>query len=134
MIGLLVKKQFKELFGGLSKKSDGTARKKGSKVGYVILYIVLFIIYAGMFATFCLSVCGIFHEAGMDWAYFTLTFIAAAFIGLVGSIFTAYSALYNAKDNEFLLSMPLKPSQILFARMLTAGFFNWEKNTSGGTT
>lgn len=124
MIGLLVKKQFKELFGGLSKKSDGTARKKGSKVGYVILYIVLFIIYAGMFATFCLSVCGVFHEAGMDWAYFTLTFIAAAFIGLVGSIFTAYSALYNAKDNEFLLSMPLKPSQILFARMLTIYLFS----------
>ena len=124
MIGLLVKKQFKELFGNMSKKSDGTARKKGAKIGYIILFVFLFVIYAGMYASFSVSACGVFHMVDMDWAYFAMSFIAAAIIGLVGSIFTAYSALYNAKDNDLLLSMPLKPSQILFARMLTIYLFS----------
>ena len=124
MIRLLVKKQFKELFGNFAKKADGTARSRGSRIGYIILFALMFVIYAGMFASLCISICDIFHMVGLDKAYFTMGFIAAAMIGLVGSIFTAYSALYNAKDNEFLLSMPIKPAQILFARMLTIYLFS----------
>lgn len=124
MIRLLVKKQFKELFAGFTKKADGTARKKSTRVAYLVLFVFLFLIYAGMFATLCVSVCEVFHMAGLDWAYFAMSFTAAAVIGLVGSVFTAYSALYNAKDNDFLLSMPLKPRQILFARMLTIYLFS----------
>ena len=42
MIRLLVKKQFKELFGSFGKKPDGTARSRGSRIAYIILFIVYY--------------------------------------------------------------------------------------------
>ena len=123
MVRLLVKKQFRELFGNLYKKADGSRRSKGAVILYAAAFVFLFLIFAGMFAAMCASVCDIFHEAGLDWAYFGLAYLVAAVIALVGSVFTTYSALYNAKDNDLLLSMPIKSSQILFARMLTVYLF-----------
>ena len=35
----------------------------------------------------------------------------------IGSVFTAKSQLFEAKDNELLLSMPVPPGMILLSRM-----------------
>ncbi|MBO4411803.1 MAG: hypothetical protein J5794_06425, partial [Lachnospiraceae bacterium] len=38
-------------------------------------------------------------------------------LGLFGSVFITYNTLYKAKDNEFLLAMPIAPWKILFTRI-----------------
>ena len=38
-------------------------------------------------------------------------------MGVVGSVFITYSTLYQAKDNDLLLSMPIPVSKILFTRL-----------------
>jgi ABC-2 type transport system permease protein len=52
---------------------------------------------------------------------FAVTNFAMMFIG---SIFAAKAQLYEAKDNELLLSMPIPPSAILASRMLTLLLIN----------
>ena len=88
MVRLLVKKQFRELFGNLYKKADGSRRSKGAVILYAAAFVFLFLIFAGMFAAMCASVCDIFHEAGLDWAYFGLAYLVALVIYQVGSLFT----------------------------------------------
>jgi ABC-2 type transport system permease protein len=39
-------------------------------------------------------------------------------LSVLGSVFTTQSQLYDAKDNELLLSMPIKPGMILLSRMV----------------
>ena len=58
----------------------------------------------------------------IDWAggiYFIIVGVFTAAIGLIGGMFSTYSILYCAKDNETLLAMPFKPSDILLSRMLS---------------
>lgn len=120
MFRALLKKQFSEV-GALYFRSGkkGKTRSKGAVIGLVILFIVLFaslgVAFFGMGELFA----GAMLPSGMDWLYFAMMGMIALFIGVIGDVFTAYTALYQAKDNDLLLSMPIPPAQILFSRMIS---------------
>lgn len=54
---------------------------------------------------------------GMSWMYFLIIAAAAIALGLFGSVFNTYSSLYQAKDNDLLLSLPIPVRYILFTRL-----------------
>lgn len=120
MVKVMLKKQFLELFARMFRRS--AMGKKSSKTN-VILYGAIFAYLFGMMgylfynlsSTLCVTLCW----AGLTWLYFALLALIATTLGVVGSVFAAYSALYQAKDNELLLSMPIPPRVILFSRMAT---------------
>ena len=120
MIKVMLKKQFLELFARMFRRS--AMGKKNSKAN-VILYGVLFAYLFGMmgflFYNLSSTLCTALHPAGLTWLYFALLALIATALGVVGSVFAAYSALYQARDNELLLSMPIPPRVILFSRMVT---------------
>lgn len=122
MLKVLVKKQFAELFHQMFRKSAMGKRGKGGK-GSVILYGLLFVYLFAMltFLFFSMSgaLCAPLCDAGLDWLYFALMGIMTTVFGVIGSVFTTYSSLYQSKDNELLLSMPIPPGVILFSRMIT---------------
>ncbi|MBQ9858855.1 MAG: hypothetical protein IJO77_07640, partial [Oscillospiraceae bacterium] len=66
----------------------------------------------------CASLCLAFGETDFAWLYFAFTSAMAFMLCFVGSVFAATNYLYKAKDNELLLSMPVKPGAILLSRML----------------
>lgn len=118
MLKALLKKQFKEL--GLfyfQSKKGGQKRSKAAVTGMIILFIFLGICmmaaFFGMGELFAVSFLG----NGYDWLYFAMVGLISVLFGIVGEIFMTYSMLYRAKDNELLLSMPIPPAKILFARM-----------------
>ena len=45
----------------------------------------------------------------LDWMYFALAAFVGIFTGIIGSMFVASGVLFEAKDNELLLSMPIPP-------------------------
>ena len=119
MFKALLKKQFRELGQVWVRSSkDGKARSKGSIAGFILLYIFVFAMLAFVFVTLSLTLAGVLLGTGMDWMYFSLTGMIAILFGVFGSVFSTYSTLYNAKDNEFLLSMPIPPMKILASRMV----------------
>lgn len=59
-----------------------------------------------------------FQQAGLGWLYFALAAFMAFALMFVGSVFAAKAQLYEARDNDLLLSMPIKPGLILLSRML----------------
>ncbi len=50
---------------------------------------------------------------GYGWLYYALMGLLALAFGVFGSVFSTYAGLYQAKDNELLLSMPIPPRRIL---------------------
>ena len=117
----LLKKQLLELAASLVQKKKNQKRRTGS--GSIALYILLFVFVAfsfGMlFFQMAQTLCAPLVQAGLGWMYFSLMGLIATALGIIGSVFHTYSALYHAKDNELLLSMPIRPSSILFARMFS---------------
>ena len=117
MIKTLLKKQFAEMFR--SYLYDAKKNKKRSKTSFV-LYILLFaflmiIVLGGIFTLLAVALCEPLKEAGMGWLYFTLLGLLAVVLGAFGSVFNTYSGLYLAKDNDFLLSMPIPVGSIMTA-------------------
>ena len=120
MLKALIKKQFREVISGYTvNKKTGKKRGVGATVGLVVLFIFIFasvgFAYYGMGLFFATT----FIEQGLSWLYFAIMGIMAIFLGALLDTFSAYSTIYCAKDNDLLLSMPIKPSRILLSRMFS---------------
>ena len=120
MVKLLVKKQLLEIFRGYfydAKKNK--PRSKGATAALIVMYVVLMVgVIGGMFTSLALGLCQPLCRAGLDWLYFTLFALAGLFMGVFGSVFNTFSGLYQAKDNDLLLSLPIPVRAILASRLL----------------
>lgn len=108
------------LFSGMFKKSR-SAKKRSPVVTILIVLLAVYIIgdlfMVSGFTFYGLS--GFLFSTGLGWFYFSLVGISIFALCFVGCIFAAQSQIFNAKDNELLLSLPIRPSSILTSRILS---------------
>ena len=120
MIGPLLSVRFRSLLSGLTAQGQ---RKKKKSTGMLILfgflYIYLFTFLAGVMGITFYSLAGAYHSMDLDWLYFSVAGLMALGLSVFGSVFTTQSQLYDAKDNELLLSMPIPPRAILLSRVIS---------------
>lgn len=100
----------------------GTQKGKRRNVG-AVLGVCALIIYAVGASAFLMwelasSMCEPFVQSGLAWVYFAFMGALAGVMGCIGSVFAAKNTLYEAKDNEALLSMPIPSWMILLSRMI----------------
>ncbi|MBQ3706285.1 MAG: hypothetical protein II889_00095 [Clostridia bacterium] len=119
MLKALFRKQLLELVGQnlLYDRRKGTTRSRGGIALFAVLYVFLFGWFAFMFGSVSYALCPQLVGAGLDWLYFAIMALLAVALGVFGSVFNTYTALYRSKDNDLLLSMPIPPSKILFVRL-----------------
>ncbi|GEM_PF-67252 len=131
MLKALLKKQFWETLSSqlsVAEKKKANAKKKTRSpkkaLGiWIFLTILMWVCFSPLGA---LMATGLFTDEIQELltfipnpkaSYFSLFVILGLFFGLLGSAMTTYTTLYKAKDNDFLLSMPIPPKNILFTRM-----------------
>ena len=102
-------------FTGQSRKRKN--QTKGKAAGYAFLMLYCFCAFVFLFYTSFSQFAAAFFPAGLGWLYFAMFAIMAFALMFIGSVFTAKSQLFEAKDNELLLSMPVPPGMILLSRM-----------------
>ncbi len=119
MLKALMKKQFSETvsFLFMSGKS-GKRRSVGGMIGYGLLMIYVVACFVFLFAMSADALCAPLVSMGQEWLFFALMGIMATAMGIFGSVFTTQSKLYEARDNELLLSMPIPSRLLLFSRLL----------------
>lgn len=93
-------------------------RSKAQIIGFAVLMLYTFGYFAFMLYTTFDTLAGPFSAAGLGAIYFALASLMAFALMFVGSIFSAKAQLYEATDNDLLLSMPVKPGEVLLSRML----------------
>ena len=121
MLKILLKKQLIEIFRSCfydAKKNRARDRIVTilSLLGFGLL---LFVVLGGIFAALAYAMAQPLNMAGMSWFFFTLMGLIAVTLGSFGSIFSTYSVLYLAKDNDQLLSLPIPVSAIMASRLLS---------------
>ncbi|MEG0832982.1 MAG: hypothetical protein RSG78_03085 [Oscillospiraceae bacterium] len=120
MLKVLVKTRMtaymQSMFGAMSKgrKKRGPAFKV--LVGLFAVYVVGMI--AISMGLLLYSIAQAFVAIGLNWLYFSYAAIMAFMLSIFGTVFTAEKQLFDATDNELLLSMPIKPSHILASRII----------------
>ncbi len=117
MLAALFKKQFLELNTFYFRdRRTGKHRSPAGVVGFVVLFLLVFLGVAAAFFGMADMLSDALIPLGMDWLYFALLGLMSLALGVFGSVFTTYAGLYQAKDNELLLAMPIPPSYILLVR------------------
>lgn len=122
MLRSLWKLQWKQ-FAARMKKGNGK-KTSGGWLAFLMLFfvvcmeILMFVVFAEL-----VPLC----EMGLTWLYFAMAGTAALALSMLGSVFMTQAQLYDAKDNERLLSMPIPPKYILLTRIAmlfttTAGY------------
>lgn len=96
------------------KRFSGAGKKM--LLGLLVVYVLASLLFS--IGTFFYGLYPAFDVAGLRWLYFALGLMTAFVLCFVLGIFSAYSLLYDARDNELLLALPIKPGQILQARLL----------------
>ncbi len=120
MLGILLKKQFTELFRNFFY--DSRKNKMRSKVQiaawFVFYFMIMVVFLGGMFAVLASSICDALLQADMGWLYFLLMGMTAILLGTFGSVFSTYAELYLSRDNDLLLSLPIPVKTIITARLM----------------
>ncbi|MBR0402492.1 MAG: hypothetical protein IJH73_08315 [Lachnospiraceae bacterium] len=121
MLKVLLKKQLTEIFRGHyydAKKNTG--RSRGAVIGRFIAYfVVMGGVLGGCFALLSSFLCPPLAAAGAGWLFYAIMGMIAIILGAFGSVFSTYSTLYLAKDNDLLLSMPIPVQDIMISRLLS---------------
>lgn len=119
MIKELTKKQLTEIFQSYYiDKKTGKPHSKGKIIAYFVMFFVL------VMGTFGAVFYGLGYllspliGAGLSWLYYVMMFMTSLAIGVFGSVFNTFAGLYLAKDNEFLMSLPIPPQNVLIARLI----------------
>lgn len=120
MLKVLLKKQLTEMFRGFFyDQKKKTARSRSSTVLWILMFLFLTVVMlGGIFTGLAVSLCGPLAQAGVPWLYFSVMSLLALVLGVFGSAFNTHAALYLAKDNDFLFSMPIPVRTIIASRLL----------------
>ena len=129
MIRRLLSIRLKSTFLGLVGGKDKNGNPKPVSVGKVALYVLLFAFLAASLLFFVftvtISLAMVFIPFGADDIYFGLVSLASLSVLFVLSIFETKSEIFDCKDNELLLSMPIKSGDIIISRIASVMIYNY---------
>ncbi len=113
---------FKQMYLGKNKTKNGKERNKAVILAVLLLYVTVTFgfLFVGNFSMMAEA----FHAQGLDWVYFAMWALLDFAVMFVGTVFTAKTQLYEARDNELLLAMPIRPRDILISRLFMIWVIN----------
>lgn len=116
MLKPLLSVRFKSFFSGLVGKSKDGKTSVARTIGMSILIAFLILCFAIIVISMCAPMALLLVPAEMYAEYFGLMNVATFSIVFIFSIFETKSELFDCKDNELLLSMPIRPLDIVISR------------------
>ena len=123
MLKTLIRVQLSAQLAGFMNRQRRNAQKPQQKksatpVLFALLMLYCVVVFLFLFYMQFSQLAAAFAPLGLGWLYFAMYAIMAFALMFIGSIFMAKAQLFEAKDNELLLAMPIKPGHILLSRML----------------
>lgn len=116
---------FGAYYSGAGRRRGGKKQAgAGRKVLYALLFLYCFAAFGGMFFGLFSVLAEAFAGTAYAWLYFVMYAIVSFALMFIGSVFTAKTQLFEARDNELLLAMPVPPRYILGSRMAALVIFN----------
>lgn len=118
----LISIRLQSVLSGLTAHDRGSGTRKagrGAKASVAVLFVFVFAVFLLLFAQVFLTLRDPFVQSGMSWLYFGFMGLMVFLLGFIGSVFLTQTQLFESKDNELLLSMPISPRTILASRLLS---------------
>lgn len=118
----LFKIRLKSLFSGQQSAKKKKNLSPAIKIGlFAFLGLYILVIFGLMF----FGLGSVLFSQKMYGVYFAIAGAISIFLTFVGSVFSIQSQIFNAKDNELLLSMPIRPRDIMLSRLAALVALNY---------
>ena len=117
MLKNLIKARILALFDSLGQIANGKRKKKSSLATVALVVAILALLVVGSVGFMFYAYCELFVAVGAPWAFWVIAMIYASLLCIIGSIFTVKTQVFESKDNELLLSMPIPVKYIFLSRM-----------------
>ena len=111
--------------GGKQKSGKGKTQTGGRLALMICLYAFLALMFAFFSLSLAIVMAPVMISAGLDALYFSLFMIGSFTVVFLFSIFETKSELFECRDNELLLAMPIRPREIILARIFTVLIYNY---------
>ena len=116
MFKALLKKDIAAMLVSITMdRKKGTRRSTGGIIAFALIFVLVFASLAGAFFSYAVMIGDTIPPS--SWLYMSLIGCFGLVLGLFGSVFTTYSNIYKAKDNELLLSLPIPQGTLLASKM-----------------
>ena len=128
MVKLLLKNRIASLLASLAGRGKSGSSKKRSAASYVVmavLYAVLILCFAFLSTTMAISLGAALIPLNASWLYFAIFMLASVSFLFIFSIFETKAELFECKDNDLILSMPIKPKDIVLSRISMVLIYNY---------
>ena len=123
MVKLLVKNRLRGFVSGMLKQ--GKKASKGKIALFSLLFAYLFAAVAFLSGTLSYMFGKVFIPLGFSWLYFAIFTLASFSAVFLLSIFETKSELFDCKDNDLLLSMPVPERALVISRSIVVLVFNY---------
>lgn len=126
MLRALIAIQLLSLLNSFFNKS-GIKRKRSAALKILIAVFAIYVIacFFFMFGGFFKSICSPMASTGFAWLYFSIAALTSVALCFIGSVFVTKAQLFDAKDNDLLMSMPIPPGYILLSRIIMLLVLNY---------
>ena len=91
--------------------------KKGKKLARNLLYILVFAYVMGLFGFLSYQIINTLQKIHQESIFIGMFLIGIAFFIILQGIISATNVFYFSKDLEYILPLPLKPTEILVAKL-----------------
>ncbi len=116
LLSNLIAIRLKAMIRNFGKSLPGKKKSKAIPVVFALLFAYMLVAFEFIFVMLWASL-SVFCTVGLTWLYFGLAGLVAMAMTILCNVFTTQNQLYNASDNELLLSMPIPPGTVLLSRM-----------------
>ncbi len=125
----MLKSLIKIRLQGIFMRTMRGSKKQKITAGKIFFMLAIFayiaVVFGMMFGYMFDQILKPFTMIGYEWLYFGIMAILVVILCFIGSVFTTQQEIYGAKDNELLLSMPIKTKDILLSRIFVILIINY---------
>ena len=115
MTFLLTKIFLKSSVQKITEQNGISDVRKKSKA-QITLYVLLFAYLIGVMWFLSTKMINVLKEIEAQAVFIDLVFMMVFFLNILQAVFSSINLLYFSKDTDFILTLPLKPYQIILAR------------------
>lgn len=127
MLKTLVKVRLASIKAAFLRSNTGLRRRggRGTRILIGIAFAYLAVCLLGLVGVLCYAVAAPLASMGLGWLFHAVVALLVVSFCFMGSVFLAQSQIFDARDNELLLSMPVPPRLIVASRLLSFLLLNY---------
>ena len=103
-------------------------KKNSKKITKVLIPIFLFIIVCFSVGIYAFALGKLLHKVNLTYIMLSIFIASVSMLAFIEGIYKSQGILFEAKDNDLLLSLPIKKSTILFSRIFKLLVFEYLYN------